>query len=87
MDTAKIPCRRCLFEGVDKEKIMAMIEGYLEALPEEEKTPENIYQERLSVCEPCSRLENGLCVMCGCFVLYRAGRTTSECPCGKWGKV
>ena len=84
MDTAGIPCRRCLFEGVDKDRIMDMINGYLEALPEEERTPDPLYRERLDVCETCSRLQNGLCAVCGCFVLYRAGKTSSECPCGLW---
>ena len=83
-EITKIPCRRCLFEGVDREKIITMIEGYLEALPEEERTPEGLYRERLTVCETCPKLSNGLCSLCGCFVLYRAGKKSSDCPGGKW---
>lgn len=84
MEITKIPCRRCLLEGVDRDKITAMIEGYLDALPEEERTPEALYRERLAVCETCPNLSNGLCSQCGCFVLYRAGKTSSSCPGGKW---
>ena len=84
MDTTKIPCRRCLFEGVDRDKITEMIEGYLEALPEDERTPEAPYRERLAVCETCPNLSNGLCSLCGCFVLYRAGKKSADCPGGRW---
>ncbi len=84
MDTLKIPCRRCLFEGVDREQVVKTIETYLEALPDGERTPDALYQERLAVCETCPNLSNGLCSLCGCFVLYRAGKTASGCPGGKW---
>lgn len=84
MDTTKIPCRRCLFEGVDRDKVMNMIQEYLGALSDEERASDSLYHERLHVCGDCSRLENGLCVMCGCFVLYRAGRKDSRCPVDRW---
>ena len=80
MEITKIPCRRCLFEGVDRDKITAMIEDYLEALPEEERTPEALYRERLAVCETCDKLADGMCRECGCFVLYRAAVATNDCP-------
>ena len=80
----KIPCRRCLMEGVKKEDILQKIEEYLNALPLEERTPAEQYQKRLTVCETCSRMENGLCKECGCFVLYRAGKNSSDCPSGRW---
>ena len=79
-----IPCRRCLMEGVRKEEILQKIEEYLNALPPEERTPAARYQSRLTVCEACSRMENGLCKECGCFVLYRAGKNSSDCPAGRW---
>ena len=79
-----IPCRRCLMEGVRKEEILQKIEEYLNALPSEERTPAARYQSRLTVCETCSRMENGLCMECGCFVLYRAGKNSSDCPAGRW---
>ena len=79
-----IPCRRCLMEGVRKEEILQKIEEYLNALPSEERTPAARYRSRLTVCETCSRMENGLCKECGCFVLFRAGKNSSDCPAGRW---
>lgn len=80
----KIPCRRCLMEGVRKEDILQKIGEYLDALPAEERTPAELYQARLLICETCKRMENGLCKECGCFVLYRAGKKSSYCPIGCW---
>ena len=79
-----IPCRRCLMEGVRKEEILQKIEEYLNAMAPEERTPAARYQSRLTVCEACGRMENGLCKECGCFVLYRAGKNSSDCPVGRW---
>lgn len=77
-------CRKCLLEGITREEMTAKIQDYLAALPEEEQAGTSLYNSRLAVCETCSRLENGLCKECGCFVLYRAGRTSLNCPVGKW---
>ena len=77
-------CRKCLLEGVTQEEMTAKIQDYLAALPEEEQTDASVYNSRLAVCGTCSRLENGLCKECGCFVLYRAGRASLKCPVEKW---
>lgn len=77
-------CRKCLLEGVTQEEMTAKIRDYLAALPEEEQTAPTVYNSRLAVCGTCSRLENGLCKECGCFVLYRAGRASLKCPVEKW---
>lgn len=73
-------CRKCLMEGVSEETLTEKIKAYLEALPADQRTGGEQYQIRLSLCEACPNLENGLCRLCGCFVLYRAGKLASHCP-------
>ncbi len=79
----KIPCRKCLLEGVSEEQVQEKIAEYLSAMPEAERTPEADYSNRLAKCADCPSLSNGLCVQCGCFVLYRAGKLSSHCPLGE----
>lgn len=84
MSDYRIPCRRCLLDGVSREGIEQKITEYLSSLSEEEQTPSALYTERLAVCESCASLENGLCRECGCFVLYRAGKAQASCPLSRW---
>ncbi len=73
-------CRKCLMEGISEEALLEKIKAYLDALPADQKTDDGQYQVRLSLCETCPQLENGLCRLCGCFVLYRAGKRDAHCP-------
>ncbi len=73
-------CRKCLMDGVSEEALTEKIKAYLEALPVGERTDGEQYQIRLSLCESCPHLSNGLCRLCGCFVLYRAGKRGAYCP-------
>lgn len=73
-------CRKCLIEGISEEDLKAKIESYLEALPQNNRTDPKDYEARLQVCEDCENLSNGLCKLCGCFVLYRAGKKDMACP-------
>lgn len=73
-------CRKCLMDGVSAEELQAKIEAYLDAMPQDLRTSPEDYEARLLLCEDCSNLSNGLCKLCGCFVLYRAGQKNNHCP-------
>lgn len=77
---ARIPCRRCLIEGLDEAEVLAKLQDYIDAVDPAMRTPEEEYQRRLAVCETCPQLSGGMCRLCGCFVLYRAAKISSDCP-------
>ena len=76
----KIPCRRCLIEGLDEAEVMAKLQEYIDAIEPDKRTPDELYRRRLAVCETCPQLSGGMCRQCGCFVLYRAAKIASDCP-------
>ena len=82
----KIPCRRCLIEGLDETEVLAKLQEYIDAIEPTRRTPDDVYRFRLSVCEDCPQLTNGMCRLCGCFVLYRAATAGNCCPDtpGRW---
>ena len=54
------------------------------ALSPEEKAGEEEYRRRLDVCQECEKLQNGMCLSCGCFVQVRAAKGKERCPWEKW---
>lgn len=50
------------------------------------KTGEELYQERLGICEECPLLirDSMRCGKCGCFVRAKAKMDSAKCPEGKW---
>lgn len=54
----------------------------------EEKVPENILSERLSICYSCPKIINltKQCTLCGCIMTLKGQLADAECPIGKWGK-
>ena len=76
----KIPCRRCLIEGLDAAEVMAKLQEYIDAIEPDMRTPDDLYHRRLAVCETCPQLSGGMCRQCGCFVLYRAAKAAACCP-------
>ncbi|WP_391571327.1 DUF6171 family protein [Cohnella sp.] len=43
--------------------------------------PDDVYQERLSLCRDCSKLIGGhTCALCGCFVRIAAKLKDKSCP-------
>ncbi len=74
-------CRRCLLADMeDQRPLFALIQSYLEAIPEEQKAPEAVYQDRLRLCASCERLASGMCQLCGCYVEVRAVKARLRCP-------
>lgn len=47
------------------------------------------YLRRLELCGKCDRFESdsGRCLMCGCYMRYKAKMRSQLCPVGKWGPV
>lgn len=67
----------------DKE---GFLKKYLDQMPEEQRTLKEVYDQRLEICNRCEYLCNGMCRLCGCFVLIRAAGQKSYCPAAasKW---
>ncbi len=73
-------CKRCLLLESAGENTLADIRKRIEKLSDEEKTPEEIYQKRLSECKNCDFLISGVCMKCGCYVEFRAAFKKMKCP-------
>ncbi|NLO39695.1 MAG: hypothetical protein GX115_09520 [Ruminiclostridium sp.] len=73
-------CRNCLFENLNKEQFTQNIQDYVQSLSPDEKAGERLYKERLEVCFQCEQCLEGLCRVCGCFVLARAAKNRAYCP-------
>lgn len=80
-------CRRCLLEDMpDETALIQNIRELIELLPAEKRAAEDVRLERLALCRQCDRLQNGMCVLCGCYVELRAAKAHMKCPDvpGKW---
>lgn len=49
-------------------------------------TSDEVYQQRIKICEGCEFLNKDLyrCGKCGCFVQIKAKIFASKCPIKKW---
>lgn len=45
---------------------------------------EEIYQNRITVCNNCTFLKDNKCTVCGCNVKVKAKWDTEVCPKNKW---
>ena len=78
-------CRRCLLrEMQDENDYYQSVLHYRAALPPKARTPDAIWEQRLTACKACDELQNGTCMQCGCYVEMRAARLDMHCPCGRW---
>ena len=79
-------CKKCLLQDFAPEEYLEHMRIYLAGLDEETRTEESLYRERLSQCEACINLNEGICRICGCFVEYRAAIKIKTCPAvhSKW---
>lgn len=73
-------CKTCLPSGLSNAEYFKSVSAYISNIPEELKTPDEIYADRLDYCKRCKYLMNGLCRLCGCFVEIRAASVKSYCP-------
>ena len=75
----KKPCR-CLLGETDEKELLQNIKEYISGLDDDIRADEKTYGERLSICEKCSKLQNGVCLKCGCYVEMRAAVKNNRCP-------
>lgn len=73
-------CKKCLLMDIAPEEYLKHMRSYLEGLDEDIRTEEAQYQDRLSCCKDCEKLNEGICRICGCFVEYRAAIQIKNCP-------
>ena len=75
------PCLRCLLsEMPDQARLAESLRELIELIPEEDRTPEPLRNQRLEACRRCSFLNAGTCAFCGCYVEHRASRRGAGCP-------
>ena len=77
-------CTRCLLQDFDRAKYEALIVKSIEDLPKEDIASDDVRQGRLALCRECTRLNQGTCLACGCFVEIRAALVRGKCPYKKW---
>jgi len=73
-------CRKCLLEQTSEEEYFQKLEEYIANLDEDVKVPQELYEERLTLCGTCPKLSRGMCRLCGCFVELRAALKVRKCP-------
>lgn len=76
-------CKKCLI-GQQAEDYLAFIAKNKAATPAKYRVAEDVYDDRVAICEACEKLNGATCMACGCFVELRAIRKDSHCPYKKW---
>lgn len=81
-------CKKCLTRDmIDKDAYFKNLQELIKAIDEEVKTPDDAYEERLSICKECDYLYDGMCRACGCYVELRAANRNNECSYKKWSRI
>lgn len=83
MDKNARICKKCLFREMAEEDAVNL-EKYIAAIKNEDRVNEDKYEERLSICKECDKLNAGTCASCGCYVELRALSIVGKCPYKKW---
>lgn len=79
IDTKRI-CKRCLTKEMPSAEYFQTMHDYISQLDSDIKTPDKLYEQRLTHCKECDSLLNGMCRICGCFVEMRAAVSQNHCP-------
>lgn len=58
--------------------------GFFKSLAGVDKAPQQIAQQRLSICSRCPFLRGPRCAACGCFVALKVKVLGERCPRGYW---
>lgn len=78
-------CRKCLTrELADREETYKNLWEYIDNLDTDIRSPEELYEQRLSICRECDLLLEAMCRSCGCYVELRAAVKKNNCPRKKW---
>lgn len=83
----KQPCPECELRAIQSSITKESLEREVSAMKYVQgiTAPENLYKNRLDICEKCSALVSQImCSECGAYVLFRAKNKTSNCPRAKW---
>ena len=81
-----VECKRCYAFASGSQDLESGILKHIEKIPETMKCSQKEYSKRLSQCEKCDKLQNGMCGYCGCFVILRAIKKNQYCPYPKTPK-
>lgn len=73
-------CKKCLLADFAPDEYLENMRAYIKGLNESIKISDEEYQDRLTICVGCDKLNEGICRVCGCFVEYRAAISTKNCP-------
>lgn len=73
-------CKRCLLREAGEQVTYETLQSYLQTLPADALTDEEMYQKRITNCINCDSLLAGTCRECGCYVEVRARLKTAACP-------
>lgn len=76
-------CKKCLI-GQQAEDYLQLIAKNKAVLNPRDRTDDETYDCRITVCEACEKLSGPTCLACGCFVELRAIRKSARCPYRKW---
>lgn len=76
----KRSCKKCLLADFAPEEYLENMRAYIKGLEVDIKAEDIIYRDRLSICGGCENLNEGICIICGCFVEYRAAIKKNSCP-------
>lgn len=52
-----------------------------------ENVDEDLFKERVAICQTCEYFEGRRCKICGCFVDLKAKWAVQSCPVNNWEKV
>lgn len=77
-------CYRCLLKEMAEKDYSEKIGKYIGAISPEERTKDEQYETRLTICKACDFLIDGTCNACGCYVELRAASNKAACPKKKW---
>ena len=69
---------------IGKDEYFKTLQDLIDNIPEDIKTPADIYEKRLQTCTECERLADGMCAACGCYVELRAAKNANYCPYRLW---
>lgn len=74
-------CKGCTANvHLSKEEVEKVF-GDMKRVRDIKTVSENIYTERLSICDSCSALEYGTtCKYCGCLIQINAKMQSAKCP-------
>lgn len=78
--TKQEPCFRCLLLASNQKEELKKIRKLIALMPESEKASEEMYKNRLLICQECDALMDGQCRKCGCYVELRAAKKNARCP-------